>query len=122
MKEVKTQDWAAFCDRVTQNSRGGTVSVHKVEPDGSKIEIAANVGFDGMDFGRQNECNDRISVRGSGSGLSRHDVIEPIRIQLAESENGAAFPSIIIEAEDGVTILTFHPTIKAPALNGLALR
>lgn len=122
MKEVKTQDWAAFCERVTQNSRGGTISVQKLEPSGAKIEVATNAGFDGMDFGRLNDCNDRISVRGTGHGLSKHDVIEPIRIQLAESENGAAFQSVVIEAEDGITILTFHPTIKAAALDGLALQ
>jgi hypothetical protein len=122
MREVNTSDWAAFCERVNQNENGAAISVHKMELNGAKLEIAKNVTFERMDFGRRDDCNDGISVRLSGNGASDHTIIEPMHIKLAESENGTAFQSVIIEAEDGVTILTFHPVLKAVWLKDLELQ
>ncbi|HEU5125385.1 MAG TPA: DUF5335 family protein [Verrucomicrobiae bacterium] len=119
---MNTSDWAAFCERVNQNENGAAISVHKMELNGAKLEIAKNVTFERMDFGRRDDCNDGISVRLSGNGASDHTIIEPMHIKLAESENGTAFQSVIIEAEDGVTILTFHPVLKAVWLKDLKLQ
>lgn len=122
MREVKSQDWGAFCNLINQNENGGRVSVHKVEPSGAKIELAREAAFEQIEFGKRDGCNDQISLRLGSDALKRHDIIEPIRIQLAESENGSAYQSMIVEAEDGVTILTFHPVLKAAWLDNLALR
>ena len=122
MREVNTSDWAAFCERVNQNENGAAISVHKVELNGAKLEIAKNATFERMDFGRRDDCNDGMSVRLSGNSASDHTIIEPMHIKLAESENGTAFQSVIIEAEDGVTILTFHPVLKAVWLKDLKLQ
>lgn len=122
MREVNTSDWAAFCERVNQNENGASISIHKVEMNGAKIEVAKNVLFERMDYGRRDACNDGISVRVSGNGATDHNVVEPMRIKLMESENGTAFQSVIIEAEDGVTILTFHPVLKAAWLKDLRLQ
>jgi hypothetical protein len=122
MREVKAQDWGTFCERVTENARGGTISIHKLESSGAKLEVVKDLSFDGMQFGKQNACNDQISVRCSGNTSLKHDVVEPIHIKLAESEGGVAFQSVIIEAEDGVTILTFHPIIKSAWLQGVAVQ
>jgi len=122
MREVNTSDWTAFCERVNQNENGAAISVHKVEMNGAKIEVAKNVSFERMDYGRRDGCNDGISVRLSGNGVTDHNILEPMRIKLMESENGTAFQSVIIEAEDGVTILTFHPNLKAAWLKDLKLQ
>ncbi len=122
MREVQTQDWAAFWNKVNENERGGTVNIQRVEPNGSKRQVAANVALDSVEFGRRDDCNDHIAVRTSGQQTHDLEIVEPIRIRLMESENGAAFQSVIVEAEDGVTILTFHPTLKADALRDLQLR
>ncbi|HYG22118.1 MAG TPA: hypothetical protein VEH04_04985 [Verrucomicrobiae bacterium] len=122
MREVKTQDWAGFWERVNQNERGGTLNIHKVEPNGAKIQVASNVAFDTVEFGRRDDCNDRIALRTSGEAGRDLEIVEPIRIKLMESENGTAYQSVIVEAEDGVTILTFHPTLKADWLKDLDLQ
>lgn len=120
MREVKTHDWPAFCERINANARGGTISIDKVDPNGAKAEIVRNTIFENMRHGKRDDCNDHLAIRFSG-GVP-HEILEPIRIQLMESENGAAFQSMIVEAEDGVTILTFHPVLRAPWLAGLDLR
>jgi hypothetical protein len=122
MREVKTQDWAAFWSKVNENERGGTINIHRVEPSGVKTQVAANVALDHIEFGKRDDCNDHIAVRTSGEQTRDLEILEPIRIKLMESENGAAFQSVIVEAEDGVTILTFHPTLKAAALRDLQLQ
>ncbi|HLP76046.1 MAG TPA: hypothetical protein VK327_03945, partial [Candidatus Paceibacterota bacterium] len=55
--------------------------------------------------GRRDDCSDRIAVRFSGA--AEYEIIEPIRIQLTETDGRAAFQSVVVEAENGVTILTF---------------
>lgn len=121
MQEIKPQDWPRFCEAVNRNERGGTLHVHKVELNGAKTEVARNAAFDGMEFGRKDDCNDRIAVRMSGEKTGEHEIVEPIRIQLAETENGAAFQSVVVQAEDGTTILTFHPTLRREWLSELHL-
>ena len=116
MREINSQDWGAFCDRVNQNERGGTVTVQKLELNGVKKEIAHNAAFDEIEFGKRDECNDRISLRGSAI---QHEIIEPIHIKLMETEGGAAFRSVVIEAEDGVTQIDFRPVIQKAWLDGL---
>lgn len=120
MREVKTQDWPAFCDRLNANAQGGTISIHKVEATGGKRLIIENSGFESIEHGLRDDCNDRLSVRLSGAG--EHEMVEPIRIKLMTVENGSAFQSVIVEAEDGVTILTFHPMIRAVWLEGINLQ
>jgi hypothetical protein len=122
MREVSSRDWGAFWDRVNQNELGATVTVQKLEPNGIKTEIAREVAFDGIAFGKRDDCNDHISLRVSGGQTMEHEVVEPIHIKLMESEGGAAFPSVIIEAEDGVTQIDFRPVIKAAWLNGIDLK
>jgi hypothetical protein len=121
MREVQSQDWAAFFERVNRNEHGGVVSAHKVQPDGAKVELARNAAFEEIDFGQRDDCNDGISIQMSGGTDRRHEIVEPIRIKLMESENGATYQSVIIEAEDGATVLTFHPTIQAAWLSDLNL-
>ncbi len=119
MREVKSQDWPAFCARVNANEVGGTISVHKVDANGVKREIAEHATFQAIEHGKRDDCNDHIVVRLSGTG--EHEIVEPIRLQLMETENGAAFQSVIVEAEDGVTTLAFRPVIKAAWLTGFSL-
>jgi hypothetical protein len=121
MREVRSQDWPRFCEAVNRNERGGRLHVHKVELNGAKIEVAKNAAFDAIEFGRRDDCNDRIAIRMMGEKSTEHEILEPIRIQLAETENGAAFQSVVVEAEDGTTILTFHPTLRREWLSEIQL-
>lgn len=122
MQEVQAQDWGPFCQRVTENARGGTVTIQKVQSNGARVELANQIAFDRMDFGKRDDCNDSIEIRGAGTESLKHEVVEPIRILLEETPNASTFHSVIIEAEDGITTLNFHPNIKSAWLGGLKVR
>jgi hypothetical protein len=122
MREVRSQNWGVFCDLVNKNGRGSSVALHKTSLDGVKTEIAGNVTFAGIAFGKRDDCNDRITISGSGEAAIQYEIVEPIHIKLIESNGGTTFPSVIIEAEEGTTQIDFHPMIKADWLKELDLQ
>jgi hypothetical protein len=122
MREVRSQDWADFCRRLNDFVDGGTVTVEVMNRQGARRPVAGNVPFGEITFEKHDACSDRITVRSSGDGAIRHDIIEPIHVKLQETEGGLAFGSVIIEAEEEVTILTFHPVIKTGWLEGMELQ
>lgn len=121
MREVKSRDWNAFCERINQNRRGTLVSVQKLELDGARTQIAHNTELEEIEFSKNDGCNDQILIHGSDKISLEHEIIEPIHIKLMESEGGSAFPSVVIEAENGITQIDFRPSIKAAWLDGLDL-
>ena len=122
MREVRSQDWGSFCDRVNQNGRGSIVSVQKLDLDGVRTEVSRNAEFDRIEFAKRDDCNDQISIRSSAEQMLDHEIVEPIHIKLMESEGGRAFRAIMIEAEDGVTQIDFQPLIKESWLAGIDLQ
>jgi len=123
MREVPNRDWAEFCHRLSQYEGGADVNIDVVEPDGTKRELARSVPFERMSFGRGTACYDQISIRSSRLGeAKRHDIIEPIHIRLEEGEAAASFSAVLIEGEEGTTVVTFHPVIRGVWLADLRLR
>jgi len=120
MREVRDRDWDLFCRRLNEFERGARVTIHLVDSDGSLREIARDVSLDEIQFGPHNACSDKISIRGAGA--ARHDIIEPMRVQLRGTEDGAAYNAVAIDSETGTTLLTFHPVIRPEWLQGLELR
>jgi hypothetical protein len=122
MREVPSQEWNRFCQRLNQFEGGATVTLEVVEQSGAKKEIARDAIFDRMDFGRRDGCNDQISIRSRGNGETTHAITEPIHILLNETEGGAAFQSVVIQAEEGITTVKFQPVIRAAWLEGVRLQ
>jgi hypothetical protein len=77
--------------------------------------LARRAPFEGIGYGRRDDCNDQIVVRGT----TKHEIVEPIHILLRETEDGAAFNAVAIEAEEGTTFLIFHPVIRPQWLEGV---
>lgn len=121
MRELDHQDWPSFCERINRLEGGATITIETVRQDGTRTEVARNVPFEGLTYNPSDPCNDIIFVRASGNGTTRHQITEPIHIKLKETETGAAFNSVLIEAENGTTILTFHPVLRHQWLEGLKL-
>jgi hypothetical protein len=119
MKEIQNKDWRAFCQKLNEHQGGGTVTIEVIDHDGATREIAKHAAFEEISFGKRDACNDQISIRNQDSN---HDVIEPIHVMLRETEGGAGFKSVLIEAEAGITVLTFQPIIRKTWLEGLDLR
>src|SRR4051812_14738409 len=124
MREIQTQDWSAFCDRLNQFEDGATVDIHWIDRE-TKIdkEIAHAAQFREITFGRRDGCSDQITIRAGGEAGSgtRHDIVEPIHILLREVGDGNGFDAMAVEAEEGTTLMTFHPVIRSTWLEGLKL-
>jgi hypothetical protein len=122
MREIQNKDWADFCQRLNQFENGGNVTIEVQTRNGASVEIARAVPLGEITFGKRNDCSDQISIHSRGEEKADHDIVEPIRILLKEAEGGQAFNPVLIEAEDGITTLTFHPVIRASWLEGLRLQ
>ena len=121
MREVRNNDWDAFCGRLNEFERGATMTIEFLDRDGRMTEIARRVPFEEINFDKSDGCNDRISIRGRDNQGTTHEIVEPIHIRLRETEGGAGFNAVAIEAGEGTTFLVFHPVIRAQWLDGLAL-
>ena len=118
MREVQTQHWADFCSRLNQFARSARLAIQQILPNGQEKDIARDATLEQVDYTKES-CNDVIRIR--CSSLPDHTVTEPIHIKLKETEGGAAFNAVLIEAESGSTFLTFHPVLRREWLDGLKL-
>lgn len=121
MKEIRSQDWSAFCQRLSKAERGATVDIRWIDR-ATKVEkeIARAAEFEEMTFGKRDGCNDQIIVRVGGEGATHHQIVEPIHILLRATEDGRAFNGLAVEAEEGTTIMTFTPVIRKSVIESLA--
>jgi hypothetical protein len=122
MREVNPQAWGTLCERLNEFENGALVTIESLDRKGHKEEIANGAAFERITFSRRDACNDQISIRSHGNDEVKLDIIEPIHVKLEESEGGEAYKSVIIEAEEGITTLTFQPVIKTSWLGGLPLQ
>jgi hypothetical protein len=122
MKEIRTQDWNTFCQRLSEVERGATVDIHWIDRStNAEREIARSAEFGEMTFGRRDGCNDQIVVRAGGEAghETRHEITEPIHILLRKQGNTGDYNAVAVEAEEGITILTFHPVIRSEFVESL---
>jgi hypothetical protein len=122
MKEIRTQDWNTFCQRLNEFERGATVDILWVDrATQAERTIVHGAEFEQITFGRRDGCSDEIVIHAGGEDgrETRHEITEPIHILLRESGNDGHFNAMAVEAEEGTTLLTFHPAIHAGWLKGL---
>jgi hypothetical protein len=120
MKEIKTQDWNTFCQRLTEFERGASVDILWIDRvSQAERPVARAAEFEEISFGKRDGCSDQITIRAGGEKETRHEIVEPINIRLRESGKDGNYNGVAIEAEEGITILTFQPAIHAKWLGGL---
>ena len=121
MKEIKTQDWNTFCQRLNEFERGATVDIFWIDrATKSERPIVSGAEFEQITYGQRDGCNDQIVIR---AGESRHEITEPIHILLRESNKGKGnYNGVAVEAEEGTTILAFQSGIHAEWLQGMGLQ
>ena len=117
--EIKSNDWQAFCQRVTEQRNGAAVELEIVEPDGRKTEHSANMILHSMVFGAKNACCDVIALSLRGPKELIHEILDPIQVLLRASRTAGDFNLIQIEAENGITNLKLHPAISMDMLAGM---
>jgi hypothetical protein len=119
MKEIRSQDWNTFCQRLNEYERGATVDILWIDRvSQAERPVARRAEFEEISFGKRDGCNDQITIRAGGATETRHEIVEPINIRLRESGKDN-YNGVAIEAEEGITILTFQPAIHAGWLGGL---
>jgi hypothetical protein len=117
MKEIKSQDWNTFCQRINELERGASVDILWIDrASNTERPIARSAEFQQMSFGARDGCNDQITISTGGETETHHEIIEPINIRLRESGKDGNFNGMAIEAEEGTTLVTFQPAIHAAAL------
>jgi hypothetical protein len=122
MKEIRTQDWNTFCQRLNEFERGATVDIIWIDrATNTERPVARRAEFQEIAFGNRDGCSDQIVIRADGEGgrETRHEITEPIHILLRQSGNDGNYNAIAVEAEEGITILTFHPVLHADSLKGM---
>ena len=107
-QEIRSEDWAGFCEKFTEANRGSLVIVEKVERDGIPGDVARDLPLETMAFDKTDACSDIITISVGRVGERRidHSVIEPIRLLLTKTKEGRKV--LQIEAENGMTLVTFH--------------
>ena len=121
MREVRQRDWAAFCQRLNQFENGANVTVDVLDQSGTTRESSRLV-FEQISFDARDACSDRLTIQGRAEEAKQLEIIEPIHVRLNETEGGAAFNRVLIEGEEGTTVLTFHPVVRRAWMEGLDLQ
>lgn len=122
MREIRTQDWKTFCERLNQFERGATVDIHWIDrATKAEREIAHAAEFREITFGKRDGCNDQIVLRAGGEVETRHEIVEPIHILLREMGDSGGFNAVAVEAEEGTTLMRFNPVIRRVWLEGMAI-
>lgn len=119
INEITSSDWPAFCRKITEQRAGTTVKLEVVESDGVKSERVGSATLQSMSFDKTDGCSDTITLRLRNEREIVYEIIEPIRLTLNPSGGSGDFNPLQIEAESGVTFITFHPAIHQKMLDGL---
>ncbi|MEO8426537.1 MAG: DUF5335 family protein [Verrucomicrobiota bacterium] len=114
--EIKSFDWPAFCQRVSQQRAGAIVNLEVIETNGSKTERVASATLQSMVFDKTAACNDVITLRLRNTREIVHEILDPIQITLQTSGESGDFNPVQIKAESGTTTITM--AIHAQMLEG----
>ena len=90
-----------------------------IKSDGAKDESFASTTFLSMVFDGTGACNNTITLRLKNGREIIHEILDPIHLRLNSSDAAGGFNFIEIQAESGITTITFHPAIHAQILEGL---
>lgn len=121
-REIPPKFWQAFCQRLRDRYRGA-VCIHWTQPNGAMQTVAEDMPLQSLTFQKRNkECSDTMTIE---TGIleerpSQHEIIEPIRVVLKQDNESGRYNELEIQAETGVTEVTFSPGIDPALLEKLA--
>ena len=105
---IHPKHWREFCDMFSQINRGSMMMVEIQHLDGRRDTIADNEMFNKMTLDTSEACSNMISISLGAEGTRKmnHIVIEPIHLRTKQYDDGQKV--LQIEAENGVTLISFH--------------
>src|SRR5205085_2144424 len=94
IKEIRSQDWEAFCRKITELRKEALLTVEVVRPDGRRDQIARSVPLRNMSFQKTDGCSDQIllDLESGREQPITHAIVDPIHILLRPSTNGSYNP------------------------------
>jgi hypothetical protein len=119
IREIRSASWKDFCRRVSRQQHGGALNIAVEDAQGRMLETVTGLVFDGLSLDTSRACNNVLSVRAANEHSQTLEIIEPIYILLRQSSDHGDYNPVEIRAENGKTILTFHPAIHQDLLSGL---
>jgi|ERR1043166_4162293 hypothetical protein len=107
-KEIPSAHWQEFCEQFSENNSGSMVDIDFIDLEGRHRPIGRDLPLLSFESNNSNPCNYEIHVSMGRPGMRAvtHEVIEPIHFCVKQSDDGKKF--LQIEAENGVTLVTFH--------------
>ncbi len=121
-REIPRSQWAGFCDRFSREHSGWLVTIELLEAEiGAQIE-ARELPLKGITAEMKKAGPDVISLVAGSTPWERvtHTVVEPRRIWLEETREGA-HAALEIESFDGAkTLVRFRSTVLPEMVDGLA--
>jgi hypothetical protein len=119
-KEIQSKDWEKICERINNLRQQALLTIEVLQSDGHKRQLARDVPLQSIVFDTSDACNDRIALNVGPAAQKpmTHLIVQPIHITLKPAENGSYNP-MQIEAESGITLLTFHPALRPDFVQGL---
>ena len=106
--EIPSSAWAEFFLKFNELNKNSLITVDHQDLQGHRREIAVEMPFEGIHFGKD-ACNDRIII-GIGSAPGQrdldHEIVEPIHVRVKGEAGDRKF--IQVEAENGITFILFH--------------
>jgi hypothetical protein len=113
--EVNQRKWPELCRRIAETCRGTMVRIERVEPAGARTTIMADVPLQKFVWDdKSNPCNNNLLIETGADGEkpAQHVVVEPIHIRLKNGTNADRYSRVEIIAENGTTIVEFHPGLN----------
>jgi hypothetical protein len=114
IKEINSKDWGKFCEKLNALRHDAMLTIESVQPDGHKVELATEVPLQNVKFEKTDGCSDMVFLE-VGSGNERpaqHVITEPIHIRVKTTDKQGTYNPVMIEAESGVMMITFHPALR----------
>jgi hypothetical protein len=120
-RELKPNEWKNFCRYLNESQHGCMITLKMAQPDGTADPVVTEVPLQSFNLKENpDSCNDEILIE---AGLPnerprQHTIIEPVRLILRNG-HGDRFNELDVIAENGTTVMTFHPGINPTALGNL---
>lgn len=121
--EIPQKHWAQFCDKLNESQTGAMMDI-RVQADGDFRLVAQSVPLKSTVFDEGHDaCNNAIVIE---FGLpnekpSQHSVLGPARLVLRKQTDGDNFNLLEMPAENGMTVVIFHPGISRSFLKTLQI-
>src|SRR4051794_36109605 len=117
--EVSIKKWNQFCQRLQEVCHGGLISIHLERPEGGIEPVVDNLPLQKVSLDDQSDpCNTNLIFEAGlpGQRPARHLVIEPIHLRLKTTGDERRYDQLQITAENGTTVINFHPGLNATEL------